>query len=284
VEHKNRLYQIEASGRKSAEIILNEFSVTGTENAMMLAASLPGKTIIKIAAAEPHVEDLGRFLVAMGAKIRGLGTHTLEIQGSKKLKGARHEIIPDANEAATFLIMAVATKSRIRVKNAVSSHLDLVLKKLREFGADFRIEKNYIEVIPPQKIKAVSKVETRTYPGVPTDVQAPFGILATAAEGKTLIHDTLYECRFNYIQEINRMGGKARILDAHRAIISGPTQLKGKSITSFDLRAGASLIIAALMAEGKTIINDIYQVDRGYERIEERLAALGADIKRVKSL
>jgi UDP-N-acetylglucosamine 1-carboxyvinyltransferase len=155
------------------------------------------------------------------------------------------------------------------------------LKKLREFGAEFMIGKNYIEVIPAKKIKAVAKVETQTYPGIPTDVQAPFGILATQSEGETLIHDTLYEGRFNYIQEICKMGGQAKILDSHRAIISGPVALKGKSIVSYDLRAGASLIIAALMAEGKTIIKDIYQVDRGYEKIEERLSKLGADIKRV---
>lgn len=279
---KSGCYFVDASGRKNASLVLKEFSVTGTENAMMLAASIPGKTIIKIAAAEPHVEDLANFLVKMGAKIKGIGTHTLEIQGTKKLRRAKHEIIPDANEAATFLIMGVATKSPIIVKNSRENNLDLVLEKLREFGADFKIGKNYIQVIPPKKIKAVSKVDTRPYPGIPTDVQAPFGVLATQAEGETFIHDSLYEGRFNYISEIKKMGAKAKVLDVHRAIIVGPTKLKGKVITSFDLRAGASLIIAALVAEGKTVIKEIYQVDRGYERIEERLSALGASIKRIK--
>jgi UDP-N-acetylglucosamine 1-carboxyvinyltransferase len=278
---KNGCYFIDASKRKNAEVILREFSVTGTENAMMLAASIPGKTVIKIAAAEPHVEDLANFLVKMGVKIKGIGMHTLEIWGSKKLKGAKHEIIPDANEAATFLILGVATHSPIIVKNALENNLDLVIEKLREFGADFKIEKNSIQVIPPKKIRAISKVDTRPYPGIPTDVQAPFGVLATQAYGTTLIHDSLYEGRFNYIKEIEKMGAKAKILNVHQALIQGPTKLKGKVITSFDLRAGASLIIAALVAEGKTVIKEIYQVDRGYERIEERLQKLGANIKRV---
>lgn len=277
-----KFYSIDARKRKGAEIVLKEFSVTGTENAMMLAAGLPGKTIIKIAAAEPHVEDLGNFLIKMGAKIKGLGTHTLEITGTKKLKGGRHDIIPDPVEAATFLIMGVATKSRIKVKNAREGHLDLVLEKLREFGANFKIGKNYIEVIPPKVIKAVKKVEARTYPGIPTDVQAPFGVLATQAVGKTLIYDTLYEGRLNYVQGIKKMGAKTKILNAHQMLVEGPTKLKGRVINSYDLRAGASLIIAALVADDKTIIKNIYQVDRGYERIEERLQKLGADIRRIK--
>ena len=275
-------YFVDASKRKNAQVVLKEFSVTGTENAMMLAAKIPGKTIIKIAAAEPHVEDLANFLVKMGAKIKGIGTHTLEIWGKKNLSGAKHEIIPDANEAATFLILGAATKSSIVVRNAREEHLDLVLEKLREFGTDFEIEKNSIKIIPSKVIRSVSKVDTRPYPGIPTDVQAPFGVLATQAKGKTLIHDSLYEGRFNYVSEIRKMGARAKALDVHRAIIEGPTKLKGRIITSFDLRAGASLIIAALVANGKTVIKEIYQVDRGYERIEERLSKLGADIKRIK--
>ncbi|OGI32046.1 MAG: hypothetical protein A2343_02410 [Candidatus Moranbacteria bacterium RIFOXYB12_FULL_35_8] len=229
------------------------------------------------------MEDLGRFLVSLGAKIKGLGTHALEITGSKNLRGARHKIIPDANEVATFLIMAVATGSSIIINNTREDHLDLVLEKLCEFGANFKISKNSIQVIPAKKLLAVSKIDTRTYPGVPSDVQAPFGVLATQAIGETLIHDSLYENRFNYIGELQRMGAEAKILDPHRVMIKGPTKLTGKTITSFDLRAGATLIIAGLLAKGKTIINDIYQVDRGYEKIEERLQKLGAQIKRVNS-
>jgi len=283
IVQKEKFYLVNAKKRKSAKVVLREMSVTATENAMMLAAMTPGKTVLKICATEPHVEDLGKFLVSMGARIKGLGTHTLEITGTKNLRGAKHTIIPDANEAATFLIMGVVTGSPIRVKNAVENHLDLVLEKLREFGADFKIGKDYIEVVPAKKLQAISKIDTRTYPGIPSDVQAPFGILVTQAQGETLMYDTLFEGRFNYIGEIKRMGANANVVDAHQVMIAGPTKLKGQEIKSFDLRAGASLIIAALLAQGKTIIKDIYQVDRGYERIEERLQKLGADIRRIKS-
>jgi len=284
IRQNKKLYKVNAQKRKAGKIILKEMSVTATENVMMLAASLPKKTIIKIAACEPHIQDLGKFLIDMGAKIKGLGTHTLEIIGTRKLHGARHSIISDANEAATFLIMGVATKSAITIQNIQEEHLDLILEKLKEFGANFKIRKNSIKVVPTKNLRAVSKIDTRTYPGVPSDIQAPLGVLATQAKGNTLIHDSLYENRFNYIQELKKMGAKAKILDSHQVIISGPTKLKGKTITSFDLRAGATLIIAALLATGKTIIKDIYQVDRGYERIEERLKKLGAKIKRVKHL
>lgn len=282
IRQDGKRYIIDAKNKKAGKVVLGEMSVTATENAMMLAAGLPGKTVIKIAACEPHVCDLGKFLISMGAKIKGLGTHTLEIIGTKNLRGARHKIIPDASEAATFLILGVATGSPIKVINAIENDLDLVLEKLKQFGANFKIGKNFIAVIPAKKLKAVAKVDTRTYPGVPSDVQAPFGVLATQAEGETLIHDSLYEGRFNYVKELQKMGAKAKVLDAHRVMIEGPAKLKGKVIKSFDLRAGASLIIAALLAKGKTIIKDIYQVDRGYERIEERLQKLGAEIKRVK--
>jgi UDP-N-acetylglucosamine 1-carboxyvinyltransferase len=281
IVQKEKFYVVDAKKRKAGKVVLQEMSVTGTENAMMLAAALPGKTVLKICATEPHVEDLGKFLISLGAKIKGLGTHTLEITGSKKLHGAKHTIIPDANEAATFLIMGVATGSPIRVKNAVEDHLDLVLEKLRTFGADFKIAKNYIQVIPAKKLHAIGKIDMRTYPGIPSDVQAPFGVLATQAQGITLIFDTIFEGRFNYLSELEKMGAKVKLLNPHQAVISGPTKLRGHEIKSFDLRAGASLIIAALAGRGKTTIEDIYQVDRGYEKIEERLQKLGAQIKRI---
>jgi len=279
---REKRYAVNAKKRRANTVVLRECSVTATENAMMLAAGMPGRTILKIAAAEPHVEDLGRFLIAMGAKIKGLGTHTLEITGARKLSGAKHTIIPDHNEAATFLILGAATKSTLTVKNARAEHLDLVLEKLREFGVSFAIAKNAITVIPAKKLRAVKKIETRIYPGIPTDVQAPFGVLATQAAGDTLVFDTLFEGRFNYVTELEKMGGKALVLNPHQVVISGKTPLRGTVIKSYDLRAGAALIIAALAAEGQTIIDDIHQVDRGYERIEERLQKIGARIKRVE--
>jgi len=282
IKQDNDFYRIDSSRRRAAKVVLGEFSVTATENALMLASAIPQKTIIKIAAAEPHVQDLAGFLVKLGVKVKGAGTHTLEVMGRNNLKGADHRIIPDANEAATFLIMGAATKSRVTVKNAVEDNLDLVLEKLREFGAEFEIKKNSITVLPKSSLKAVAKIDARIYPGIPTDIQAPLGVLATQAEGTTLIHDTLYEGRFKYIQELRRMGAVAVVSDPHSALITGPTQLYGKEVISFDLRAGASMIIAALLARGESVIKNIEQVDRGYEKIEKRLQKLGADIKRVE--
>ena len=275
-------YEIDASNRTSATIVLREMSVTATEIAMMLAAALPGKTTIKIAAAEPHVEDLGKFLQTMGAKIDGLGTHAIVIEGCPELRGVEHEIIPDHNEAATFLILGAATGSEITVRHARENHLDLVLERMREFGVSFTMKEDSITVHPAEKLMAVAKIDARTYPGIPTDVQAPFGVLATQAEGETLIFDTIFEGRFNYVPELQKMGGQATVLNPHQVIFRGPVSLRGTTIKSFDLRAGAALIIAALCASGKTVIEDIYQVDRGYERIEERLKKLGADIRRVE--
>jgi len=282
IKQDNDFYRIDSSRRRAAKVVLGEFSVTATENALMLASAIPQKTIIKIAATEPHVQDLAGFLVKLGVKVKGAGTHTLEVMGRNNLKGADHRIIPDANEAATFLIMGAATKSRVTVKNAVEDNLDLVLEKLREFGAEFEIKKNSITVLPKSSLKAVAKIDARIYPGIPTDIQAPLGVLATQAEGTTLIHDTLYEGRFKYIQELRKMGAVAVVSDPHSALITGPTQLYGKEVISFDLRAGASMIIAALLARGESVIKNIEQVDRGYEKIEKRLQKLGADIKRVE--
>ena len=274
-------YRVNADRRHPATVVLREFSVTATENAMLLAATLPGTTKIKIAATEPHVEDLGHFLQKMGARIEGLGTHTLSITGKKHLSGVTYEIIPDHNEAATFLILGAATRSKITVVNAREEHLDIVLEKLREFGVDFIVGKNEITVVPAKKLRAVSKVGTLPYPGIPTETQALFGVLATQAEGDTLIFETLFEGRFNSIPELVKMGARADVLNPHQVLIHGKTPLFGTVIKSFDLRAGATLIIAALVASGKTIIEDIYQVDRGYERIEERLQKIGAQIRRV---
>ena len=274
-------YEIDATHRQATKVVLRESSVTATENVLMLASILPGVTTLKLAACEPHVADLCQFLVNLGVEIEGIGTTTLVITGKESLQGTEHTLIPDANEAATFLILGAATKSTLTVVNAREEHLDAVIEKLREFGVEVTVEVNQITV-NPGKLEAVTKVDTRVYPGIPTDVQAPFGILATQANGETLIHDPLFEGRFNYVQELEKMGGRAKVLNPHQVVVTGPTTLRGTRIKSYDLRAGAALIIAALCAEGTTIIEEIYQVDRGYERIEERLAAIGANIKRLE--
>ena len=275
-------YRVDASKKKSGTVVLRELSVTATENAMMAAATLPGKTIIKIAACEPHVADLGRFLQSLGVRVSGLSTHTITIEGKRRLGGATHTIIPDHNEAATFLFLGAVTGSELTVKNAREEHLDIVLEKLREFGVRSTVKKNAITVHPAKRLSAVPKVDTRTYPGVPTETQSLFGVLATQAEGDTLIFETLFEGRFNYIPELIKMGARADVLNPHQVLIHGKTPLSGTVIKSYDLRAGAALIIAALAASGKTIIEDIYQVDRGYERIEERLQKIGAKIRRIE--
>jgi UDP-N-acetylglucosamine 1-carboxyvinyltransferase len=281
VRQGEECYEVNASKAHGGEVVLQEFSVTATENLLMLAAAMPVKTTIKIAAAEPHVQDLCAFLKKIGASIKGVGTHTLEVTGKKMLGGTKHSIIPDANEAATFLIMGVAAKSPIIVEHAIEDHLTLVLEKLRQFGADFEIEGRNIRVKPTTTLKAIPKLDARIYPGVPTDIQAPMGVLATQAEGTTLIHDTLYEGRFKYMTELEKMGANVTVVDPHRALVTGSTPLYGKEVVSFDLRAGAAMIIAALIAEGTTTIDNIYQVDRGYEHIEERLQKIGANIERV---
>lgn len=282
ITQDDNFYYFEAAKLIGKKIVLKEFSVTATENLMMAATLAEGTTTIRTAAIEPHVQDLGRFLRKMGAEIRGCGFHTIEIKGVEKLHGAKHSIQPDPIEAGTFAIAAGATRGDVLIKNIEPNDLDLVLEKLREAGVNLDVEGNNLHIKPTSKLGSLDKIEARTYPGLPTDLQAPFAILATQTEGNTLIHDTLYEGRMNYINELVKMGANAVICDPHRAIITGPTPLYGKDITSFDLRAGATMIIAALLAQGQSTISGIEQVDRGYEKIEERLGNLGADIRREK--
>jgi len=285
----NGYYHFDYNSKQAKnEIILKEFSVTATENVLMLASTLPQKTIIKIAAIEPHVLDLVTFLNKMGAKIKHLPNHSFEIEGTNHLKGVKkHEIIPDPIEAGSFIIMGMACKGNIKVHNVRLDHLEIVMKKLKEFNGKFnftlqdKTKKLYTVEVLPSEIKAVSKVQTLPYPGIPTDLQSIFGVLATQANGTTIIQDPMYEGRLKYVDELIKMGANAIIADPHRALIVGPTPLYGQEITSFDLRAGMCLIIASLIAKGESKISNIYQVDRGYEKIDERLKKLNVDIERV---
>ena len=275
---------IKSKKLQGKKIVLKEFSVTATENIIMASTLANGETIIKTAACEPHVQDLIHFLKKMGVKIQGQDSHTIKICPAKKLCGASHFLIYDAVEAGTFMIAAAATKGRVLLKNCPVEHLDLVLEKLKEAGIPIKIlNKNSLLISPWKKLK-IGKIQALPYPGIPTDLQSIFGVLATQATGTTLIHDPLYEGRLKYLAELSKMGADIIICDPHRAIINGPTQLYGTELGSLDLRSGATLIIAGLIAKGTTIINDVSQIDRGYERIEERLQKLGADIKRVKAI
>ena len=275
-------YLLRSSGKEAGNVVLDEFSVTATENLMLFASMIPGKTIIKGADGDYQVQELAKFLKKMGVKIRGAGTHEITIVGCRKLKGIKHRLINDPVEAGTFILTAAATRGDVLVKNVEIKFLELPLKKLRDFGVPYKIINKSVRVLPWKNLK-INKIQSLPYPGIPSDLQSAFGVLATKAKGSTLIHDPLYEGRLKYLEELNKMGAEIYFADPHRAIINGPTQLYGRELDSFDLRGGAALIIAGLCAKGKTIINNIYQVDRGYERIEERLQKIGADIKRVKT-
>jgi UDP-N-acetylglucosamine 1-carboxyvinyltransferase len=274
------VYEVDCENLKGKEIVLEEFSVTATEAVMMAAVLAEGKTIIKGAAAEPHVQDLGQMLLKMGAKIEGLGTHTIKITGAEELHGCTHSVIPDPIEAGTFIVMGALTHGKVKVTGVDLSHLDLFLAKLEEMGVNFEKGADYVEVSHSPNLKAV-KVQALPYPGFPTDLLPIIIPLLIMANGKSLVHDPLYENRFNYVQELRKMGADIEMVDPHRTFVFGPSKLSGASIDSWDIRAGACLVIAALMAEGKTTIQNVFQIDRGYEKIEERLQKLGADIKRI---
>ncbi|MCX6764397.1 MAG: UDP-N-acetylglucosamine 1-carboxyvinyltransferase [Candidatus Nealsonbacteria bacterium] len=275
-------YQFKTKELKGGEVVLKEFSVTATENVMMAAVLAQGKTRIMGAACEPHVQDLGKMLILMGAKIEGLGTHTIEIEGVEKLHGISYKIISDPIEAGTFMIAGCLTSGQVEIKNIESEHLTLFLDKLEEAGVNFKKELNSISVNYSPNLKAV-RVQALPYPGFPTDLLPIFAAFLTQAEGKSLIHDPLYENRFSHLQELRKMGADIEMVDPHRAIIFGKTSLQGLKIESWDIRAGAALIIAGLVAQGKTTIENVFQIDRGYEKIEEKLQKLGADIKRIRA-
>ncbi len=266
---------------KGREVVLEEFSVTATENILMAATLAEGKTVINTAACEPHVQDLALFLKKMGADIKGEGTSRIEVKGKEKLSGAEHFISYDYVEAGTFLLMSLASGGNVRIKNAPVSHMKLLLSKLKSSGGKIEEKEDEI-IVHPSKELSMEKVQTLPHPGIPTDLQAPLGAFATQTKGLTLVHDPLYEGRLKYLEQLNKMGAEIVVCDPHRAIINGPTRLHGVKLDPLDLRAGAALIIAGLVAEGTTIIRDISQADRGYERIEERLWELGAKVKRVK--
>lgn len=280
IERQEKAYSITCKNLKGKEIVLEEFSVTATEALIMAAVLAEGQTIIKGAAAEPHVQDLGNMLLKMGAKIEGLGTHTIKITGVKELHGVSHSIIPDPIEAGTFIIMGALVPGKIKITGIDLSHLELFLAKLEEMGVVMERGKDYIVVSHSPKLKSV-KIQALPYPGFPTDLLPVIIPLLISAEGKSLVHDPLYENRFNYVSELKKMGADIEMVDPHRAFVLGPKKLLGAIIDSWDIRAGACLVVAALGAEGQTTIKNIFQIDRGYERIEERLQKLGADIKRI---
>lgn len=275
-------YALSSKWLTGTKIILPEFSVTATENVLMAASLARGDTILSLAAEEPHVQQLAEFLTHMGAKIKGAGNHTIHITGAGKLHGAEISLIPDTVEIGTFAVAALATRGRLRLSPVVPDHLDSLIRTLQDIGAEVHLKDATLEVRAQTRAFNSFMLQTRPYPGFPTDLQAAFGLLATQVRGTSLIHDTMFESRFGYAHELVKMGARIFPCDPHRILVTGPTTLFGREIPSLDLRAGATLIIAGLIATGTTVIQHAEIVDRGYERIEERLRAVGADIKRVE--
>lgn len=272
-------YRLSADKLVGRTVVLPEFSVTATENLMMAAALAEGRTTIKLAAAEPHVQDLGDFLNAMGARIQGHGTHVVTIDGVAKLHGATHAIIPDQIEAGTFMVAAALTRGDLTIESVRPDHLDVVIQRLEAIGANVEVAQDSVRVTAQGALKAF-KFQSMPYPGLPTDLMAPFGVLATQCAGTSMIHEPMYEGRFGFVNELVKMGANAVVCDPHRVLISGPTPLYGQDIKSLDLRAGATLLLAGILADGETVLHDAEIIDRGYERIEARFAEVGASISR----
>jgi len=278
IKQEKDFFHLKTIGLIGAKIILPEMSVTATENAIMASVLAKGDTVISLAAAEPHVQDLCNFLIKMGAQIEGVGTHTLKIKGVKKLHGAEHTLIPDQIEIGTLAVAAAATHGEVSIHPVISEHLEKILSVLTAIGVAWDINGSTLQIHHSHPLKSF-KLQTLPFPGFPTDLQAPFGVLATQCQGTTLIHDPMYEGRLGYINELIKMGANAVVCDPHRVLITGPTPLYGQEIKSFDLRAGATLVIAGILAEGETIINEAEMVFRGYEAIDEKLRKLGVEIE-----
>lgn len=269
-------------GRPSARnVVLPEFSVTATENALLAAARTTSETTIRLAAVEPHVQDLCRFLEKMGVKISGIGTHTVSLRGATRPGGVTHTITPDYLEAGTYILAAIVTRGRVLIRNINPDHLDAFWNLLREMRVHFELKKDSVSITPTRKFFACRRLQTNVFPGFPTDLQPPFVVLLSQAEGQSHIHETLFEGRFNYFPELIKMGAKISTLNPHEAVITGPVKLRAKRVKSWDIRAGAALIVAALAAKGKTVVTDIHYIDRGYERFDEKLKNLGARIRRI---
>lgn len=264
-----------------SEIHFDKVTVTGTENLMMAATLARGRTIIHGAASEPEISDLAELLNRMGARVRGAGTRRIEVQGVEELSGAEHTIIPDRIETGTFMIAAAITRGELEIKHCRPDHLTSIIEKLREAGVSID-ELNpatlHVSCSPSMSAKDVT---TQPYPSFPTDMQAQYMTLMTQTTGRSAISETVFENRFMHASELQRMGARIQI-EGNMATVDGPTQLTGAPVIASDLRASASLVLAGLVAEGETVIDRVYHIDRGYEKIESKLGAVGADIERVR--
>ncbi|MCA0450262.1 MAG: UDP-N-acetylglucosamine 1-carboxyvinyltransferase [Proteobacteria bacterium] len=262
-------------------LVLDTVTVTGTENLLMAATLAEGQTVIENAAREPEVVDLADFLCTMGARIRGAGTDTIVVDGVERLQGASYDVLPDRIEAGTFLVAGAITGGHVRVKGTRPEHLDAVLAKLREAGATIQVGDSWIDLNMHGRRPHSVDIRTAPHPAFPTDMQAQFAALNTIADGVGTVTETIFENRFMHMLEMRRLGADIRI-EGNTAIIRGMPNLTAAPVMATDLRASVSLVIAGLVAQGETIVNRVYHLDRGYERLEAKLAACGADIERVK--
>jgi len=272
---------VEASAERlrGAEIAFEKITVTGTEDIMMAATLAEGETVLENCAREPEVADLAELLNEMGARIEGAGTHQIRIRGVEKLHGTRHRIVADRIEAGTFLVAGAMAPGELTVTNVEPKHLTALVLKLRQAGVGIDQGPDWVRVTGDPHLRAVD-MSTEEYPGFPTDMQAQFMALMTQADGPSIIAENIFENRFMHALELNRMGANIRI-DGRRAVVRGRTPLSAAAVLASDLRASASLVLAALVADGETIIDRVYHIDRGYERIEEKLRGVGAEIKRI---
>jgi UDP-N-acetylglucosamine 1-carboxyvinyltransferase len=277
---ENGYIRARADRLKGTRLVLDTVTVTGTENLMMAATLAEGQTIIENAAREPEVIDLADFLIGMGAKIRGAGTDSIVIDGVEKLTGAHHDVLPDRIETGTYLVAGAITGGKVKVKGARAEHLDAVIARLREAGASITVGDSWIELDMQGRRPQSVNVRTAPHPGFPTDMQAQFAALNTVADGVATVTETIFENRFMHMLEMRRLGADITI-EGNTAIIRGVPHLTAAPVMATDLRASASLVLAGLVAQGTTDVLRIYHIDRGYERIEEKLEQLGAQIRRM---
>ena len=282
-------YRMAANELKGQDILLDEASVTATENAIMAACLAEGTTIIRNAASEPHVQDLARFLNGLGARISGIGTNTLTIQGVKKLGGGTWDIGSDYIEVGSLIGLAAVTGGELLIKKAMPEHLGMILLTFKRLGVEVEVQGDEVFVPAEQSLKiasdadgAIPKIDDAPWPGFPTDMMSTAVVVATQAEGTILIWEKMFEGRLYFVDKLISMGARIILCDPHRAVVVGPARLHGERLESPDIRAGMALLIAALCAEGVSEIRNVGQIDRGYERIDEKLRALGAKIERVR--
>ena len=282
-------FHLTASGLRGADVFLDEPSVTATENALVAAAAATGTTILRNAASEPHVQDLCHFLVALGAEIEGIGTNTLTIHGGRPLRGTTHRIGPDHIEVGSIIGLAAVTGSELRIQDAGVEHLRATLMGFERLGISCRVEGTDL-VVPAEQSRRIQsdmgghvpKLEDQPWPAFPADLMSIAIVTATQCEGMILFHEKMFESRMFFVDKLIGMGARIVLCDPHRAIVAGPSQLSAARMESPDIRAGMAMLLAALSARGTSVINNVGQIERGYERIEERLNALGAKITRVE--